>query len=220
MSLLVLGCGTKPRKPDATWPEVVNLDLLPLPGVDVVWNLNERPWPFESESFDSIEADNVIEHVDDLIGFVEECHRILKQRRSNGDPGTLVVTGPLAGSLNHLIDPTHKRGLTEYTFDFFDPETLHGRENRHYSWARFRLWKFQIVVGGVEPGVPAFRDVPQPLPVELWSTSVLHREPGLDLRFQLVKLPADEAVLEMQRKARLERAHAPAHGLKTTGWVP
>ena len=217
--ILTLGCGTKPRKSDADWTECINLDLLPLEGVQVVHDLNVHPWPFEPESFDSVEADNVIEHVNDLIAFVEECHRILKLRRPNGDPGTLVLTGPLAGTMNHLIDPTHKRGLTEYTFDFFDPETPFGREGWFYSPARFRVWKMQVVAGGAKPGEVAFRDVPvgELLPYELCSGPLLHRVPGLDLRFQLIKLPADSRVVELRRVAgHAQRTHAYAHQLNPT----
>ena len=207
--ILNLGCGLKPRSVDGTWTEVVNLDRLPLPGVNVVWDLDRFPWPFDDEEFDSIEADNVIEHVENLVGFIEECHRLLKLCRPNGDPGLLCVTGPLAGSLNHFIDPTHKRGLTEWTFDFFDPRTGYGADATYYSWARFEVWKFQVLRGSEG----TTEDANRPLPATVWQHA-LCRTGGVDLRFQLVKRPADESIRHLFETAKTQTIrHNLMHGV-------
>ena len=72
-TLLNLGCGRKYRD------GAVNLDI---PSSDVradVWHdLNLRPWPFEENTFTEVVANDVIEHLRDIIPSMEEIHRICR----------------------------------------------------------------------------------------------------------------------------------------------
>jgi SAM-dependent methyltransferase len=70
---LNLGCGTDIRK------GYVNVDVVPLKGVDRVVDLNAAPWPFKTGSVDEIFTHHVIDHLDDPTAFLRECHRILKK---------------------------------------------------------------------------------------------------------------------------------------------
>jgi len=45
---------------------------------DVCWDLEKYPWPFESNSVDEIFCRHYIEHISDLIMFMNEVYRILK----------------------------------------------------------------------------------------------------------------------------------------------
>ncbi|HPC10341.1 MAG TPA: class I SAM-dependent methyltransferase, partial [archaeon] len=63
---LNIGCGKKILK------GYINLDVVKLPGVDIVHDLNKYPWPFKDNYFDEIYADNVLEHLDDIIKPIEE----------------------------------------------------------------------------------------------------------------------------------------------------
>src|SRR5216683_1108030 len=54
---LQLGCGHNLR---VGW---VNHDVIALPGVDVVHDLRQCPWPFPDQSFEQVYADNVLEHL-------------------------------------------------------------------------------------------------------------------------------------------------------------
>jgi len=63
--ILDVGCGTAKVK------GAIGLDIAPLPGVDVVHDLNKFPWPFENGTFDEIYMLDVIEHLDDTIGVME-----------------------------------------------------------------------------------------------------------------------------------------------------
>ena len=64
---------------------------------------------------------------------IEELHRITQ------DGGAVEVRVPYWNSTDWATDPTHKAAFTEYSFDFFDPTTRHGRERPYYSSARFSI---------------------------------------------------------------------------------
>ena len=110
-----LGCGGKARD---GW---VNVDHHPLPGVDVVCDVDVFPWPFEDESCEHVLAEHLFEHVRQPVEFVLECWRILEPG------GLLTVTCPHWTSENAFTDPTHVRFVTDRTFDYWcDGETLNG----------------------------------------------------------------------------------------------
>ena len=125
--------------------DFINLDFKQDTGVDKVHNLNNYPWPFESESFKEIEAKNVLEHLDNFILAMEEIYRI-------SSPGGLVkISVPYWNSSFAYIDPTHKKGFHELTFSFFDPEADYCRERPYYSKARFKIKSFSF---GIAPFAP------------------------------------------------------------------
>lgn len=101
------GCGNN------ILPGYVNLDVDKVDGVDVVHDLTRYPYPFQDEYFDYILMDNVIEHLDDTVGVMAELHRILRPG------GRLVLKFPYYLHPNAWLDPTHKKCLTEVTFNFF-----------------------------------------------------------------------------------------------------
>jgi len=92
---LDIGCGTK--KHEGYW----GLDVYPYEGVDVVWNISKYPWPFEDNSFSSIIAFDVIEHIPNVISFFKECYRIAKP------DAILTIKTPHFSSRNSWGDPTH-----------------------------------------------------------------------------------------------------------------
>ena len=114
-----LGAGSEPTE---NW---TNVDWLRLPGIDVVHNLLEFPWPFPDNCGAEIKAIDVLEHMPNFtpdnkstpIAFIEECHRILLMGRK------LFITVPHWQSPNCWIDPTHVRGFDERSMDYFDDDT-------------------------------------------------------------------------------------------------
>jgi SAM-dependent methyltransferase len=124
---LHLGCGNE------ILPGWINHDLVALPGVDVVHDLQEYPWPFEDGRFDEIRMHHVLEHLEDPVRVIEELHRILRPG------GTLRVRVPYWNSPDWATDPTHRTPFNEYSFDYFDPATYQGRERPYYSVARFSI---------------------------------------------------------------------------------
>lgn len=129
MELLVLGCGDKPVA------GAVNHDRIAhRPEVDVAWDLNVMPWPWEDESFDKIHANAVLEHLrPDLIQSMNECWRILRPG------GTIYLKLPYWRHETSWTDPTHYHKCTLETLDVFVPETRYGGR---YHWYTDRKWRY------------------------------------------------------------------------------
>ena len=62
--VVLVGCG--PDKLSGS----VGVDRIRLPGVDVVCDLNQYPWPFEENHFGHVVCRHTISHLDD---FVRAC---------------------------------------------------------------------------------------------------------------------------------------------------
>jgi len=116
---LNLGCGKD------IIPSYINADIMRLKGVNVICDLRYA-LPFAAGAFDEVRCFDVLEHIPDLILAMNEIARILKV------DGTLLVRGPVWGSWNHKVDPTHVRGFLQQSFDYFDPETPLGKK---YSYS-------------------------------------------------------------------------------------
>lgn len=104
--ILDIGCGRN------KFSGAVGLDHMPLPGVDIVCDLNER-FPFDDKEFEVVYSNQVLEHVPNMIGLIEEIHRILV-------PGGLMVAHvPYFRSSWAAVDPTHVRNFTVNSLDYF-----------------------------------------------------------------------------------------------------
>lgn len=125
MTGLNIGCGTDIR------PGFINLDVAPLPGVDVVWDISCYPYPFEDNYFSTILMINVLEHLPDTIRVMEELYRICQPE------GTITIRVPYWNSIQQATDITHVRGFSEFSMDFFDPDKRLGKQRTYYSTARF-----------------------------------------------------------------------------------
>lgn len=67
---LNIGCGKFKKE------GYVNVDSYEKFNPDVLWDLNVFPYPFEDSSFDLIETDHVLEHVEKPFDAIRELHRI------------------------------------------------------------------------------------------------------------------------------------------------
>ena len=102
-----LGCGSKKT------PGALGVDIYPFPGVDVVTDLNSGPWPLEDSRFSLVNIHHIIEHVADVVPFLQEVHRIAK-------PGArVVIITPHYSSMNSWADPTHLRHLASTWYEPF-----------------------------------------------------------------------------------------------------
>jgi SAM-dependent methyltransferase len=120
---LHLGCGDVIKK------DFVNLDVAKLPGVDVVWNLNKFPYPFEDNTFEYVEAIHVMEHLDDKLKPLDEIWRICKNK------AIVHIEVPNYNSYLAAIDPTHKQFFNFFTYDVI---SVTGKRS-YYLKAKFRV---------------------------------------------------------------------------------
>lgn len=141
---LNVGCGHDIRQ---GW---LNLDVAPLPGVDLVHDLERFPWPFEDGAFDEIVLIHVLEHLSDTVKAMNELYRIA------APGGKVTIRVPYWNSPDSISDPTHKALFNEHTFEFFDPTTPRGRERAYYSSARFKIERLFFYVRLIA-GLPYLR---------------------------------------------------------------
>ena len=111
--VLDVGCGTCKAEPGA-----VGIDVSPRSAADIIWDLDEFPWPLESDAFERIHMSHVIEHVRDVTRTMAEIHRV---GRAGAD--VFVVT-PHFSSHNSYTDPGHLRHLAARSFQYFTGEAF------------------------------------------------------------------------------------------------
>jgi len=132
--MLNVGCG---RFPVAG---AINLDVVAGPGVDVVWDLDFTPWPFDDGQFTQVQGVQVFEHLGNPVGFMAEAWRVL----SPG--GRLHLEVPHYTSRNSFTDPTHRRHCTEETWDYWCVGTpLNGSNGAVYGGDVHRFHKVSVV---------------------------------------------------------------------------
>ena len=121
---LNLGCGKNIKK---DW---VNLDCVGLPGVDIVYDIEKLPLPFENEECDEIRFDNIFEYIE-YRSVLKDLYRILKTG------GQLRIRVPHFTSRNNYVDPTHKKCFSIETFEFFVVESQASEDKDYYFCFHF-----------------------------------------------------------------------------------
>ncbi len=112
---LNIGCGNDIRD------GYVNLDMYPLPGVDVVHDLLVIPLPFEDKQFSEVVCKDVLEHLE-YGGLMADIYRVMK-------PGaSLYIRVPHFTSRDNYLDPTHKKKFSFRALEFFVKGSKFGRE--------------------------------------------------------------------------------------------
>ena len=102
MTTLNLGCGKKLIK------GATNLDMMP--PADVLHDLNNYPYPFKDNTFDTIIAENILEHLHEPMNCLIEMKRILKPG------GKIKIIVPYFNSISHLHHIDHKQGFIGLSF--------------------------------------------------------------------------------------------------------
>jgi SAM-dependent methyltransferase len=95
MTKINLGCGSDVR------PDWLNIDISESVNPDVCHDLNETPWPIDSDSATHLEARHVLEHLDSPTDAFAEIRRILQPG------GTLLWVYPIGHT--RFEDTTHKQ---------------------------------------------------------------------------------------------------------------
>jgi len=109
---LDIGCGENKQK------GFVGMDRRDVEGVDIVWDIEDFPWPLEAESCLSVVGSHILEHIKPWysVDLMNETWRILKV-----DAAAAFVM-PYPGSRGFWQDPTHCNGWNEVTWQYFDPD--------------------------------------------------------------------------------------------------
>jgi len=109
---LDVGCGGNKQN------GFIGLDMRDLPGVDIVHNAEEFPYPLPGESCSIILCSHLIEHIKPwlMINFMNELWRLLEVN------GQLWASMPYATSFGFVQDPTHCNPCNEATWQYFDPQ--------------------------------------------------------------------------------------------------
>ncbi|WP_310732036.1 methyltransferase domain-containing protein, partial [Sphaerotilus natans] len=107
-------------------PGWLNIDILARTEPDIVLDLSKnlnlptiissKHWgmvKIDSFQFDIIYANNVLEHVPDLVGLMTQCLHLLKEE------GTFEIEVPYEKSLTAWQDPTHIRALNENSWIYY-----------------------------------------------------------------------------------------------------
>lgn len=116
-----------------TGKEWLNLDITRhRPEIQVVHDLNQIPYPFVDEQFDTVHAISVLEHlIPNLIDSLDEIWRILEP------DGLLTIKYPLATSPTIHDDATHRWYWSAAAIDYVDERTAYGTA---YSFYTRRKW--------------------------------------------------------------------------------
>ena len=125
--VLEVGCGTNKTA------GAVGLDLLDLPGVDVVHDMEVVPWPFEDGAFDEVRCFHVLEHVEDICAVMDELHRVTRIG------GRVHIVVPHFARYSAFKDPTHRRFCTFDSFNYF----VEGTEERARGYSR-RAFRYGV----------------------------------------------------------------------------
>lgn len=94
------------------------VDFRPLEGVAHVVDLTAYPWPWADSSVEALRCSHYVEHVVDLVAFMNEAHRILVPG------GTFEIVHPYQHSDRAWQDPTHVRALNMRSWDYYNAGEL------------------------------------------------------------------------------------------------
>jgi len=127
-----LACGNFKTADD--W---LGVDIIPFPCVDIVWDLENIPWPIPNDVVTTMVCSHYVEHINPAKGgfikFMNEAWRIMKEG------GEFGIAAPYGVSEGYVQDPTHCNPVSHATFWYFDP--LH--ESEFYKIYHPKPWKIK-----------------------------------------------------------------------------
>jgi len=126
--ILDLGCGAQ-KVSDA-----FGIDGFPLPGVDMVHDLEATPYPLPDNCADQIYLNHVIEHFPSPLPILKEVWRLTRPA------GTVIIRTPHYSSNYAWKDPTHYRTFSAQSFHYFG-ENIY---SYYTGEARFRVIQVRL----------------------------------------------------------------------------
>src|SRR5688500_10375626 len=110
MKILDVGCGIN------KYEGAIGLDNNPRTAADIIHDLGDVPYPFSDNEFDLVVSSHSIEHIPDVMAFIEELYRITK------GGGRIKIVTPHYTNPDWATDPTHRNHFNSYSFNSFMPD--------------------------------------------------------------------------------------------------
>jgi SAM-dependent methyltransferase len=131
---LDIGAGSHPH------PGFVTMDRRAMPGIDVVHDLADIPWPLPDACCQLVVMSHVIEHLKPWTFFpiMDELWRVMKPG------GQLLIATPYPGTPRWQQDPTHCLNFTERGPHYLDPDCQMSGCTL-YDVYRPRPWKIELI---------------------------------------------------------------------------
>lgn len=120
--ILDLGCGANKV------PGALGIDIVDLPGVDLVHNLEAAPYPVPESCADEIYLNHVLEHFENPLPILEEIWRVARSS------ARVLIRTPHYSGRYAWKDPTHRRAFTSESFHYFGENGY-----SYYTSARFHV---------------------------------------------------------------------------------
>lgn len=131
MLMLDVGCGLSKHK------GCLGVDVRRLNDVDVIADANRLP--FKDNCFAKIFLSHLVEHVYDVVAFMEEIWRV------SNDGATICVWTPHFTAYHGYRDPTHAHHFAVESFDYFDSTTKLGKEFKFSNEFDFKIKSREIM---------------------------------------------------------------------------
>jgi SAM-dependent methyltransferase len=120
--ILDLGCGRRKAR------GAFGIDMVSLPAVDLVHDLQRIPYPLPDSCADEICLMHVLEHLADPLPILQEVWRLARPG------GRVLIRTPHYSGHYAWKDPTHRRAFSAESFHYFGEN-----DYSYYSEARFHV---------------------------------------------------------------------------------
>lgn len=116
---------------DSRLPGYVHLDIEPGAEPDIIGDACRLP--LQDRSVSEIVCENVLEHIQDTLAVMRECHRVLKPE------GQMKIVVPHFHNPGFRSTPDHVRGFTYTTFNQF-------WQDAHKGYPKFSCTKRRLIM--------------------------------------------------------------------------
>lgn len=137
-------------------PGFLGVDIVGAPGVDVVFDLRQTPWPWKDGEVAEVVCSHFLEHLtgEERIAFMDELWRVLAE----GGKATIIT--PYYTSMRAVQDPTHKwPPVCEASYLYFNKGWREQNRLDHYPIrCDFDFSYGYLLAGDVAARAQEFRD--------------------------------------------------------------
>lgn len=116
----------------------IGIDKIKTDATDIVFDLETHPWDFIPDNcVDELACSHFVEHVRDLVSFMDEIYRIMKSPYVNKDgekvTSKVTIVCPYYSSMRSMQDPFHIRPISEASFLYYNKDWRDANKLDHYG---------------------------------------------------------------------------------------